>query len=79
MYNPTDTPAGGDVVRVLLHGGPVDLPEAQRVQWVPAAQQTIKILYGSGYEHFERDVEPAGPGMDAPVVFRWHTRTRIAE
>jgi hypothetical protein len=61
-----------------LVGGPQDLPENQRVQPIPDQAEKIKIEHLGGYEHFERSVDhdPAG---EQHVVFRWTTRTRIAE
>ncbi|MFD0689612.1 DUF5988 family protein [Actinomadura fibrosa] len=63
---------------VVLVGGPVDLPEAAR-RTRARDGETVKILHRGGYEHFERDEQSGGPDPDAPRVFRWTMRTRIAE
>jgi hypothetical protein len=36
----------------------------------------VKVEHYGGHEHFERDDRTAGQN---PVVYRWTTRTRIAE
>jgi hypothetical protein len=66
-------------VKVRLEGGPKDLPDDLRVQEVPAGFSKIKIRYGCGYEHFER-TEDLLHGHDGPAtIYRWTTRTRVAE
>lgn len=65
------------LVRAVLHGGPADIPEPMRVRRVCADEQKIKLPWLGGYEHFERDAAAQAP-LGA-VVFRWTTRTRIAE
>lgn len=73
--SPTDSVT---VVRALLHGGPTDIPDDLRVQQVAADQAKIKLPWRGGYEHFERDPLAVESTTDT-VVFRWTTRTRIAE
>jgi hypothetical protein len=64
-------------VLAVLRGGPDDIPDQRRICRTPADNDKIKLVHRGGYEHFEREVtERAEP--DA-VVFRWTTRTRIAE
>jgi hypothetical protein len=65
------------VINVVLEGGPRHLPSELRSLRLPATDRKVKIRYGDGYEHFERDVE-SGP-VDDTVVFRWTCRTRVAE
>jgi hypothetical protein len=65
-----------DQISAVLVGGPTDLPVSARTVRVDPAEPTVKIVHRGGYEHFERDSEVGG---DAAVVFRWTTRTRIAE
>jgi Family of unknown function (DUF5988) len=37
-------------------------------------------MHRGGYEHFTRDADaPPAAGASAPAVYRWTTRTRIAE
>jgi len=61
------------LIDAFLEGGPRDLPEADRRQRVTASQVKVKIPYLDGYEHFERADDSAA------IVYRWVTRTRIAE
>jgi hypothetical protein len=61
------------LVDVFLEGGPLELPAAQRRQRVTTAQVKVKIPYLGGYEHFERSDDSAA------IVYRWVTRTRVAE
>ena len=73
VQQPTDqTPPGAaaDVVDVVLEGGPASFPAELRRHRAPATAHTVKVAYCGGYEHFERD----GAG-----VFRWTTRTHMAE
>jgi hypothetical protein len=68
-----------DHIRVLLEGGPTDLPESIRLHEVVSIAESVKVVRGSGYEHFRysgqsRDVN----GIRLPV-FQWCDRTRIAE
>jgi hypothetical protein len=56
-----------------LEGGPAELPD--RVCTVPADQDKIKVIFRGGREHFERASETAGD----EVIYRWTTRTKIAE
>lgn len=72
----------GDLVAAVLEGGPTDLPAAARTGRVPAGDRKVKVVHRGGYEHFERmDGDPVpGPAPEAgPVVFRWKTRTKMAE
>lgn len=77
MSSSTDNSAD-DTVDVILVGGPNDLPTAARNQRVPRDGQKVKVHHRGGYEHFEREDAGSRQGP-APVVFRWTTRTRVAE
>jgi hypothetical protein len=66
-----------DVIDVVLEGGPATFPAEWRSHRVPRDQEKMKIRHYGGYEHFERVATPDRD--DAPVVFRWIGRTRIAE
>jgi hypothetical protein len=62
-----------------LEGGPTSIPDTLRTQQVNPADEKIKIPHYGGYEHFER----VG-GIDEfislqQIVFRWTTRTEMAE
>jgi hypothetical protein len=68
--------AADEDVDVVLVGGPSDLPAAARTQRVGPEDVKVKLIHRGGYEHFERERDASG---SAPVVFRWTSRTRIAE
>ncbi|MEV0131647.1 DUF5988 family protein [Dactylosporangium sp. NPDC050688] len=63
-------------VVVVLEGGPATLPQTMSVQWTSGLSK-IKIPHRGGHEHFEL-IETAVPPPDQPV-FRWTTRTKVAE
>lgn len=67
-----------DRIDAVLEGGPADIPSASRRHRVRPDHDRIKVPHRGGYEHFERAVD-TGSGSAAPVVYRWVTRTRIAE
>ncbi|MDG4830606.1 DUF5988 family protein [Solwaraspora sp. WMMD1047] len=65
----------GDI-EAILEEGPADLPTELRRRTVAADSMKIKVPHLNGYEHFERVPKP---GDTTSAVFRWTTRTRIAE
>jgi hypothetical protein len=65
-----------DLVSIVLLGGPPNFPENLRRQRCPVDQPTVKIEHYGGHEHFERDERTA---WQRPIVYRWTTRTQIAE
>ncbi|HEY8533065.1 MAG TPA: DUF5988 family protein [Micromonospora sp.] len=75
MTEPVDAPAV-EMTDIVLEGGPPDLPPALRTARVPVAQDKVKIEFRGGYEHFERT---SALTPHRQVIFRWVTRTRIAE
>ncbi|TYB45386.1 DUF5988 family protein [Actinomadura chibensis] len=68
-------------VEAALVGGPADIPESTRRCRADAGARTIKLAHRGGYEHFELvdAADPADPAADGPAIFRWTTRTKIAE
>ncbi|GAA4076265.1 DUF5988 family protein [Nonomuraea soli] len=67
-------------VNIFLLGGPSDFPEGARYRRLDNLDEKVKIQHRSGYEHFERSDEHYHVGGDCQgVVYRWTTRTRIAE
>lgn len=70
-------PESGTVEAALV-GGPADLPESTRRCRADAGARTIKLAHRGGYEHFEL-VDTAGLNAAGPAIFRWTTRTKIAE
>jgi len=75
------SPRSGDgdaaaLEKVILLGGPPDLPTDVRLQWVSRFETRIKICHYGGYEHFEREPVASDDGLPA---FRWADRTKVAE
>ncbi|WP_449061914.1 DUF5988 family protein [Planomonospora algeriensis] len=67
-------------MNVFLLGGPLDFPEAARFRRLDRADEKVKVPYRSGYEHFERTEEHYHLEGDCQgLIYRWTTRTRIAE
>ncbi|MFI7081492.1 DUF5988 family protein [Micromonospora sp. NPDC049903] len=62
-------------IEVVLEGGPTNFPLQLRRRRILPGLDKIKIHYNGGYEHFER----TDPGTEKTIVYRWVTRTRIAE
>jgi hypothetical protein len=63
-------------IDATLIGGPTDFPECWRCRRVAPDADVVKVEHVGGYEHFVRD----GAHLDdGPAVFRWSTRTKIAE
>lgn len=68
-----------DLISVHLEGGPADLPPERRIQYITGEQDKVKVRHNGGHEHFER-TEEHRPDEHGPVlIYRWTTRTRIAE
>ncbi|MEU8082785.1 DUF5988 family protein [Micromonospora sp. NPDC049101] len=69
-----------DLIDAVLEGGPTSFPAHLRSHRVPRTEQKVKIAHYGGYEHFERGPDTGDPLVrGGPVVFRWTTRTRVAE
>jgi hypothetical protein len=66
-------------VRAILHGGPESIPNETRVQLVSPVDEKIKLPHYGGYEHFERITALDASGVCDEIIFRWTTRTEIAE
>ncbi|MEU4227064.1 DUF5988 family protein [Nonomuraea sp. NPDC026600] len=69
--------SGREPVEVALEGGPADVPRTLHVMRDVVSAGKIKIPRHGGYEHFER----VGVSADSagPPLFRWTTRTKVAE
>lgn len=72
-------PGTDTTVLAVLEGGPSDLPPTARTGRVAAGEEKIKVAHRGGYEHFERTAAPAAAASAASVVYRWTTRTKMAE
>jgi hypothetical protein len=70
---------GTNLAWAVLEGGPEGIPEASRQQVVSPVDDKIKIVHYGGYEHFERTDMLDRSGSFPQVVFRWTTRTKMAE
>lgn len=68
-----------DLMWAVLQGGPEGIPETSRLHVVSPVDDKIKIAHYGGYEHFERTNVLDESGSDPQIVFRWTTRTEIAE
>jgi hypothetical protein len=66
-------------VWAVLVGGPASIPKALRTQTVNPLEQKIKIPHYGGYEHFERTGKLDENTSSRQIVFRWTTRTEMAE
>jgi len=79
MDDITATTSTGNSVRAILHGGPKNIPNETRIQLVSPLDEKIKLPHYGGYEHFERTTMLDGSGTSEEIVFRWTTRTEVAE
>jgi uncharacterized protein DUF5988 len=66
-------------VQAVLDGGPASIPAALRIQEVSPLAEKVKLPHWGGYEHFERAGSHVEDAAGRPVVFRWTTRTEMAE
>jgi hypothetical protein len=65
-------------VRVVLEGGPADLPSEMRLDQNVLATRKVKVPRCGGYEHFEL-VDEGRLEPHVSPVFRWTMRTKVAE
>ncbi|MFJ2442951.1 DUF5988 family protein [Streptomyces sp. NPDC087658] len=65
--------------RALLCDGPPSLPAEDRMQFAISLTEKIKHRFGAGYEHFVHKGEFTMVDGEEVAVFRWTTRTAIAE
>jgi hypothetical protein len=65
--------------RVLLSDAPVYFPDEERLQFATSLTEKIKHRFGAGYEHFVHRGEFTTIDGEEVAVFRWTTRTAIAE
>lgn len=65
---------------VILRGGPAaDLPDHERIRYVPDPGATLKLARGNHYAHFTPTTETVPHGERALRVFRWTRTTYVAE
>ena len=79
MTDTTTVSGNSSFVQAVLEGGPASIPEALRSLTVNPLEDTVKILFYGGYEHFVRADMAAADAVRGHVVFRWAMRTEIAE
>jgi Family of unknown function (DUF5988) len=79
MDDITATTSTVNSVRAILHGGPDNIPNETRVRLVSSLAEKIKLPHYGGYEHFERTTMLDPNGISEEIVFRWTTRTEVAE
>jgi Family of unknown function (DUF5988) len=70
--------SGHETIRVVLEGGPADLPSEMRLHQAVLANRKVKLPRYGGYEHFEL-VDSDRQETGASPVFRWTMRTKVAE
>ena len=68
-----------DFVEAVLVGGPDTIPAASRIREVSPFDEKVKLPYYGGYEHFERVRSLVEDTSCLQVMFRWTTRTELAE
>ncbi|MEU3959527.1 DUF5988 family protein [Streptomyces buecherae] len=65
---------------IILRGGPAeDLPDHERVRYVPDPGSMFKLPRGNHYAHFAPTTETVAHGEHALRVFRWTRTTYVAE
>ncbi|WP_157182830.1 DUF5988 family protein [Sciscionella marina] len=67
-------------IKVKLYGGPAELISQHGECTVKDINDTAKVSYGAGYEHFAHGGEftTSSDGARVPV-FTWCGRTKVAE
>lgn len=65
--------------RVVLSGGPKDLPDIYRLREVADLNEKVKVQWRAGYEHFLPTAEVRDVEGEMLPVFEWCASTRIAE
>lgn len=65
--------------RILLSDAPAYFPEEEKLQFATSLTEKIKHRFGAGYEHFVHQGEFTTIDGEEVAVFRWTTRTAIAE
>ncbi|NGO66865.1 DUF5988 family protein [Streptomyces boncukensis] len=65
--------------KAVLTGGPAHLPEDLRIQHVADLAETVKLPFGSGYEHFAHHGGYRTVDGERIPEFRWVGRTALAE
>lgn len=68
-----------NTVQAILEDGPEGIPTTSRRQTVSPLEEKIKLPYCGGYEHFERVGWLDYSNSARQLVFRWTTRTEVAE
>lgn len=68
-----------DLTWAVLRGGPAGIPEESRVCAVSSVDDKVKVVHFGGYEHFERTDTLDESGSFPQIVYRWTTRTEMAE
>lgn len=64
---------------VILLGGPPQVGDTERMQYVADVETTLKLPLGNAYEHFEPTPETTEHQGRLLRVFQWSRRTYVAE
>ncbi|MBV9449632.1 MAG: hypothetical protein JO345_27430 [Streptosporangiaceae bacterium] len=67
-----------ETIRVVLEGGPPDLPSEMLINHSVLANKKVKVPRYGGYEHYEL-INDYFSETDGSPVFRWTMRTKVAE
>lgn len=66
-------------VKILLIGGPERVTESGSTREVTDLDQTVKVAFASGYEHYKHNGEYHEVNGESRAVFQWCARTKVAE
>ena len=66
-------------LKIVLVGGPDRVTESGVIPEVTDLNQTVKVAFASGYEHFRHNGEFQLIGGESRPVFEWCGRTKVAE
>ncbi|WP_027927542.1 DUF5988 family protein [Amycolatopsis benzoatilytica] len=66
-------------LRIVLTGGPEQVRQGDWIREVDNLHDKVKIMSGSGYEHFSHNGEVVDIDGVALPVFHWCGTTKIAE
>lgn len=66
-------------VKIVLVGGPERVAESASIPEVTDLDQTVKVAFASGYEHFRHNGEFRLIDGESRAVVQWCGRTKVAE
>ncbi len=66
-------------LKIVLVGGPDRVTESGSIPQVTDVNETVKVAFASGYEHFRHNGEFHEVEGESRPVFQWCGRTKVAE